>query len=104
MAENVFVKSGRVMDVVPAAGVSGTPTGAWVFKDAPNASFQVVATAAATVVFEVSNDGINAVATALGTVTLAGAGSDGFATNAAWKYVRARITSNSGVVNVYMCV
>jgi hypothetical protein len=104
MSENVFVKSGRVTDILPSAGVATVSTGSWMFKDAPNASFQVVAPAAATVVFEVSNDGVNACATPLSTVTLAAAGSDGFATNAAWKYVRARITANSGTINVYMCV
>ena len=103
MSENVFVKSGRVLKLVPE-GTSSTFTGAWMFKDAPQASIQVVATAAATVVFDVSNDGTNPCATALGTVTLAGAGSDGFTTDAPWKYVRARATSNAGTVSIYMCV
>lgn len=102
MASNVFVKSGRVTDILPAT--TGTVTGSWMFKDAPKSAFQVVATAAATVVFDVSNDGVNAVATALATVTLTGAGSDGFTTDAPWKYVRARVTSNSGTVNVLMSV
>ena len=55
-------------------------------------------------VFDVSNDGVNAVATTLGTVTLVGAGSDGFTTDAPWKFIRARITANSGTVNVTMSV
>ena len=103
MSTNVFVKSGRVVDIL-APNASATLTGSWMFKDAPKSAIQVVATAAATVVFDVSNDGVNACATALGTVTLAGAGSDGFSTDAPWKYVRARITANSGTVNVLMCV
>lgn len=103
MSSNVFVKSGRVTDILPAQS-SGTPTGAWMFKDAPKAALQVVATAAATVIFEVSNDGVNAVATSLGTVTLGAAGSDGFTTDAPWKYIRARVTTNSGLVSVYMSV
>ncbi len=103
MSQNVFVKSGRVTNLIPD-GTTTTLTGNWMYKDAPNTSVQVVATAAATVVFEVSNDGINPVATALGTVTLAAAGSDGFASDSAWKYIRARITANSGAVNIYMCV
>jgi len=74
------------------------------YKDAPKGAIQVVATAAATVEFEVSNDGTNAVATLLGTVTLASAGSDGFTTDAPWKYIRAKITANSGTVNVTMSV
>lgn len=105
MSENVFVKSGRVTDLVPSAGVSAaTSTGSWMFKDAPKSAIQVVGTAACTVVFDVSNDGVNAVATSLATVVLAAAGSDGFTTDAPWKYIRARITANSGTVNVYMSV
>jgi len=50
------------------------------------------------------DEGVNAVATVLGTVTLAAAGSDGFTTDAPWKYIRARVTSNSGTVNVTMSV
>jgi len=102
MSANVFIKSGFVKDVL-APTVAATLTGPWMFKDAPNTAIQVVATAAATVIFEVSNDGVNVIATALGTVTLAAAGSDGFVTSAPWKYLRARITANSGTVNVTMC-
>ena len=102
MSENVFIKSGYVRNIL-SDGTTGTPTGAWMFKDAPNTAIQVVASAAATVVFDVSNDGINAVTTALGTVTLAAAGSDGFVTNAPWKYIRARVTANAGTLNITMC-
>jgi hypothetical protein len=101
MSSNVFVKSGRVSDLLTTAT---TATGDWKFKDAPKAAIQVVATAAATVVFEVSNDGTNAISTTLGTVTLAAAGSDGFTTDAPWKYIRARVTENSGTVTVTMSV
>lgn len=99
---NVFVKSGYVRDLL-APTVAAAVTGNWMFKDAPGSAIQVVATAAATVVFDVSNDGVNAVGTTLGTVTLAAAGSDGFVTDAPWKYIRARVTANSGTVNVTMC-
>lgn len=99
MSSIVFVRSGRVLDIL-APTTEATVTGAWMFKDAPKSAIQVVATAAATVVIEASNDGVNTVATALGTVTLAGAGSDGFATDAPWKYIRARVTANSGTVSV----
>jgi len=102
MSTNVFVKSGRVTDVLLPQ--EGTPTGPWIYKDAPKSAIQVVATAAATVVFEVSNDSLNAIATPLGTVTLAGAGSDGFTTDAPWKYIRARVTSSAGTVSVLMSV
>jgi len=103
MSENVFVKSGRVTDLL-APNASATLTGSWMFKDAPKSAIQVVATAAATVIFDVSNDGVNACATTLATVTLAGAGSDGFTTDAPWKYIRARITANAGLVSIYMSV
>ena len=103
MSENVFVKSGRVTNLIPDE-TSTTLTGSWTYKDAPKSAIQVVATAAATVEFEVSNDGTNAVATLLGTVTLASAGSDGFTTDAPWKYIRAKVTANSGTVNVTMSV
>ena len=103
MSENVFVKSGRVTDILAATTI-GEGAGPWMYKDAPKAAIQVVATAAATVEFEVSNDGINAVDTLLGTVTLAAAGSDGFTTDAPWKYIRAVVTANSGTVNVTMSV
>ncbi len=98
MGSNVFVKSGTILTLLAVS--SGTPTGSWMFKDAPKTAIQVVATGAATVVFEVSNDGINAVATTLGTVTLAAAGSDGFTTDAPWKYIRARVTANAANVSV----
>jgi len=101
MSNNVFVKSGRVSDLLTTAT---TATGDWKFKDAPKSALQVVATNAATVVFDVSNDGTNACATSLGTVTLAAAGSDGFTTDAPWKYIRARVTANSGTVIVTMSV
>jgi len=102
MSSTVFVKSGRVQDIL-APTTAPTVTGAWVFKDAPKSTIQVVATAAATVIFDVSNDGTNAIATVLGTVTLAGAGSDGFTTDAPWKYIRARVTANSGTVSALIC-
>ena len=102
MSTNVFVKSGHAINLLPDL-TSGTPTGDWKYKDAPLTAIQVVATGgAATVVFDVSNDGVNAIATTLGTVTLAAAGSDGFVCNAPWKYIRARVTTNVGTVNVIM--
>ena len=100
--QNVYVKSGYVKDIIPA-GSTGTPTGAWMYKDSPNSAIQAVSTTAATIVIEGSNDGVNAVATALGTITLAGAGSDGFVTSAPWKFIRARVTANTGSLNVTMC-
>lgn len=111
MSDNVFVKSGRVTDLLVSA--TATSTGDWQFKDAPQTSFQATVTGTgavtATVVIDVSNDATYAVATALGTITLSGttSDSDGFTTNAPWKYVRARVTAISGTgatVNVNKCV
>lgn len=102
MSSNVYVRSGRVIDLL-APTASATVTGSWMFKDAPKSTIQVVGTAATTVIFDVSNDGVNAVATSIGTITLAAAGSDGFNTDAPWKYIRARVTANSGTVSAFMC-
>lgn len=44
--------------------------------------------------FQGSNDGVNWVT--LGTVTLSGPGSDGFAVNAAWRDIQANVTSLVG--------
>ncbi len=110
MSQNVFVKSGRVTDLL--SGATTTVTGDWMFKDAPNTGIQATVTGtgsvAATVVIEVSNDGVNAVATPAGTIILSGttSSSDGFVMDAAWKFVRARISAISGTaatVNVSQC-
>ena len=111
MSQNVFVKSGRVLDIVK--DVTTVVDGAWMFKDAPTASYQAVATGTgvigATVVIQVSNDGINPVATPLGTIVLTGTtvASDGFTSTAPWKFVRANVTVISGTgttVSVLSCV
>ncbi len=61
---------------------------------------------AATIVIEVSNDGTNALTAGTITLTLGtSATSDGFASFAAWLYVRANVTAISGTnaqVSVYM--
>lgn len=100
MSQNVWVKSGRITDILVSA--TTTTTGSWMYKDAPNATYQATVSGtgavSATIVIDVSNDGVNAVTTALGTITLSGttSASDGFTTSAPWKYVRARITAISG--------
>lgn len=110
---NVWVKSGKVMDLLPAAGVTTTVTGDPRYKDSPFTTFQgtVVGTGAvtATIVIDCSNDGVNWCSTALGTITLSGttSSSDGFTTQAPWKFVRARVTAISGTgatINVLMGV
>lgn len=100
MGINVFVKCGNKKDLL--VGATTNVTGNWVPKDSINATFQASITGtgavAATVTIEVSNDGVNAAKTSLGVITLSGTttDSDGFATNSAWVYVRAKITGISG--------
>lgn len=100
MGGNVRVKSGTVLTIL--GPTTTTSTGPGMFKDAPNSVFQatVVGTGAvsATVVIECSLDNVNWCQTALGTITLSGtnSASDGFTTNASWKYIRARISAVSG--------
>lgn len=98
--QNVWVKSGKVMDLLQ--GATTTVTGDWKYKDAPKATIQATVSGTgavgATVVIEVSNDGVNALGTSAGTITLSGttSASDGFVTDSSWKYIRARITAVSG--------
>lgn len=98
--ENVVVKSGKVSNVVTGVTVAGT--GAWVYKDAPKTTLQATVTGTgavtATVVIDCSNDGVNACSTPLGTISLSGttSASDGFTTDAPWKFIRARTTAISG--------
>ena len=102
MSQNVWVKSGTVRNMFPDAGVTTTATSNWVYKDAPKTTIQaiVVGTGAvtATIVIDVSNDSTNWCSTVLGTITLSGttSNSDGFTTDAPWKYMRARVTAISG--------
>lgn len=97
---NVYVRSGHVRNILSDA--TTTATGNWHFKDAPKVAIQAnvvgSGSVAATIVIEASNDGTYALATALGTITLSGTDndSDGFTTDAPWKYIRARITAISG--------
>ena len=113
MGQNVWVKSGRVMNLFAGNGVTTTGAGSLVYKDAPQAAFQAVVTGtgavSATVTIEYSNDGVNVLSTVGGTITLSGTTvvSDGFTTDAPWKYVRANVTAISGTgatVQVYMGV
>jgi hypothetical protein len=97
---NVHIKCGSVLDLLQ--GATSTITGTWKYKDAAEASYQATVTGtgsiSATVIIDVSNDGINAINTPLGTIVLSGTttDSDGFTSNAPWKFVRARISAISG--------
>ena len=114
MSTNVFVKSGRVTDMENSAtGITSVTTGPWIYKDAPKGAFQIVLTGTgavtATVAIELSNDGTNALATPLATVSLSGTTtvSDGFQSDASWKYVRLNVTALTGTgaaVRGYMSV
>lgn len=113
MSSNVWVKSGTVRNMYAEPGTLTASTSLVCYKDSPNTTFQaiIIGTGAvtATVVIDASNDGVNWVSTVLGTITLSGtnSASDGFTTNAPWKYVRARVTALTGTgstVQVYMGV
>jgi hypothetical protein len=79
------------------------------YKESPYSTFQLISAAAATVVIQGSNEdltgqGTNANWVTLGTIAIAGAGTDGFATAAPWKYVRASVTVASAATSVLMGV
>lgn len=106
MSENVWLKCGKVYNLVSQdIPPTGAITGSWLYKDSPHSSFQATVNGTgavgATVTIQVSNDGINAVATALGTITLSGTtvASDGFAVTSSWKYVRTVISAPSGTIS-----
>jgi hypothetical protein len=108
---NVNLKSGYVHNIM--RDETTDTSGDWHYKDSPYAAFQatVAGTGAvtATVAIEVSNDGVNAVDTVMGTITLSGttSHSDGFTSVSPWKYVRAvttNVTGTGATVNVLMSV
>src|SRR5690242_1869997 len=106
MSENVWLKCGKIYNLVS----QDTPptvatTGSWLYKDSPYSTFQATVNGTgaigATVAIQVSNDGINAISTVLGTITLSGTtvASDGFSSTSSWKYVRAVISAPSGTIS-----
>ena len=111
MGQNVWVKCGTVRNLFEEPGATTTGTSDWKYKDSPGATYHATVSGtgavSATINIEMSNDGVNALETAAGTITLTGTTSstDGFTTDAAWKYVRANVTAISGTgatVQVYM--
>jgi hypothetical protein len=94
------------------SGVTTTSTGDFKFKNSPETTFQATVSGTgavtATVAIEFSNDGVNALSTVAGTITLSGTtvDSDGFTTTSApWKYARAVVSAISGTsatVQVFM--
>ncbi len=90
-----------------ALSTTSATTGNAVFKASPGSTFQLISAAAATAIIEVTNEdatasGANSNWITMGTITLAGAGTDGFMTQACWKWVRARITVASAATTVLM--
>lgn len=85
----------KLIDAATATVTSGN-----IQSSKPDRTFQatVVGTGAvtATIIIEATNDDIAHLT--LGTITLSGttSASDGFASSAQWRYVRARITAISG--------
>jgi hypothetical protein len=89
-----------------AISAAAPGTGNWVPKAGTFSTYQLVAAAAATCIVEGTNDpdtasGAANNAVALGTITLAAAGSDGFATGSDWRWIRARLTAAAGATAVY---
>lgn len=90
-------------------GVTTNTTGAWKKRAYGENTFQASVTGTGAVgvavAIEVSNDGVNALDTEAGTITLSGtnSASDGFYMPANWKYVRAvtsGITGTNAAVTV----
>lgn len=97
------------MNTTQLLTAAATATGGWYKRTAPQATFQATVAGSgsvgATIQIEGSNDGATAAATELGTITLSGTNSDsdGFASDAAWAFVRAIVTSyTAGTVTVRM--
>lgn len=96
------------MPVSGAALTTSAPaTGNAIFKASPGSAFQLISAAAATAIIEVTNEDATAAGTnsnwiTMGTITLSGAGTDGFMTQASWRWVRARITAASAATSVWM--
>jgi hypothetical protein len=112
--DTVMIRSGRV-DVMLGSnvtdfsskitgylGVTSNTTGNTKYKDSPYSTYQAVVSGTgaitATVTIQCSNDGTNWNATALGVITLNGTttATDGIATVAPWKYVRAVLSNLTG--------
>jgi major membrane immunogen (membrane-anchored lipoprotein) len=100
---NVQLQSGKVRDIY--AG-TGNDTGSWHFKDCPYSAIQATVTGTGAVAcvatIQVSNDGVNAVATSAGVITLSGttSSSDGFVmSDSPWKYIRAVVSGSSGTIS-----
>jgi hypothetical protein len=108
---DVRVSSGLSRNMLFAGSktVSAPANSTAIYKESPWGTFQVISAAAATVLIQGSNEdltgqGTNSNWVLIGTITLAAAGSDGFATEAPWKYVRASVTAATAATSVLMGV
>lgn len=96
---NVVIEN-KVETIVNGATSTGTQNP--IRKPAPATVFQVQITGtgavSCTVLFEVSLDNVKWISPGMATVSLSGTNSatDGFASNAPWKFVRPNITAVSG--------
>ena len=90
-----------------ATSTTGVTTGNAIYKSALNVTFQAISAASATIVIEATNEQATAIGSKsnwvpLGTITLTGASTDGFASSAAWVWVRARVTAATAATTVLM--
>jgi hypothetical protein len=113
MSTDVRVSSGLNRQFVFTAAqnktISAPAASNSIYKESPFSSFQLISAAAATVLIQGSNEDLTGTGTntnwvLVGTITLAGAGTDGFVTQAPWKYVRANVTVASATTSVLMGV
>jgi len=100
MSMNVWVKCGRVFNLLDSATATGAADS--IYKDSTKATFQAygstsAGTGSVTVAIQLSNDNthwvtFNSISLTLGTTDT----TDGFSTDEPWKYVRANVTEISG--------
>lgn len=86
---------------------SAVSVGDWIYKETVFTTFQLISEDAAVCSIEATNDVNTAQGNAnntvlLGTITLAAAGSDGFTTDALWRWVRANVTAAVAPTSVLM--
>ena len=98
MGGNVRISSGTVDGYYPRQLLLGEQCNMKTSQTTFQATVVGTGAVTANVTIEVSNDGINWCSTVLGTIILSGTttSSDGFTTDAPWKYVRANVIAISG--------
>lgn len=101
-ANSKLVYQSEIKQLLGNLGTLATATGPWIATNSIYKSIQAVVsgtgTVTATVLIDVSNDGVNPLTTVAGTITLSGTtnNSDGFQMVNSWRYIRARVTAISG--------